>query len=226
MATQPQPQPQPQPQATFPPTSLTIRDSDLANALESLRTTPAVELTAVRTLRIILTESNLLYWHGSLWPGLNVVFDDDDLDEYARLYPAPASSSTSSPSKELRALLRFVAGSFDLSKLRLEVNASSAAWSLFEDTIAGAYGGDIDEEWKFVYDFFMDVGRALAEVFGGSGLREVGVETSIWDGMGPWLVGQISGRGTVVAGMLPKYNDAGTRLSSGEGVDGNGVKAD
>ena len=210
---------QPQPQAASPLPSLTIRDSDLANALESLRTTPAVELSAVRTLRIVLTETNLLHWHGSLWPGLDVVFDDEDMEDYARLYPAPASSSASSPSKLFRALLRFVAGSFNLEMLHLEVDASSAAWSLFEDKAAGAYGGDIDQEWKFIYEFYMDVGRALVEVFGGSGLREVGVETSIWDGMGEWLVGQISGRETVVAGNLPKYHDAGTRLSSGENAD-------
>lgn len=73
MATQPQ------------PTSLTIRDSDLASALESLQATPAVE--SVRTLRIVLTEANLLYWHGSLWPGVHAVYNDDDLEEYARLYP-------------------------------------------------------------------------------------------------------------------------------------------
>jgi hypothetical protein len=89
MATQPQPQPPTQ--AASPPTSLTIRDSDLAHALGALRTTPAPELSAIRTLRIVLTESNLLHWHGAPWPGARAVFDDDDLDEYARLYPAPAS---------------------------------------------------------------------------------------------------------------------------------------
>lgn len=41
------------------PTSLTIRDLDFTNALKSLQTTPAVEL--VRTLRIILTNANILY---------------------------------------------------------------------------------------------------------------------------------------------------------------------
>lgn len=224
MATQPQAQPQPQ--STCPPTSLTIRDSDLANALESLRTTPAAELSAVRTLRIVLTETNLLHWHGSLWPGVDAVFDDDDLEEYARLYPAPVSSSANSPSKVFRALLRFVAGNFDLAKLDLKVDAGSAAWGLFEDKAAGAYGGDeVDQEWKFIYDFYMDVGRALAETFGGSGLREVGVKTSIWDGMGAWLAGQISGRETVVAGGLPEYHHAETRLSFGEVVDRDEVKA-
>lgn len=210
-------QSQPQPQRTFP-TSLIIRDEDLANALESLRTTPAVELSAVRSLRIVLTEANLLHWHGSIWPGMDLLFNDEDLVEYARLYPAPASISTNSPSKVFRALLRFVAGNFDLQTLDLQVNASNAAWSFFEDTIAGAYGGDIDEEWKFIYEFYVDVGRALADVFGGSDLRELGVETSIWDGMGPWLVGQISGKETVVADILPKYHDAGTRLTPNEPV--------
>lgn len=215
MATQPQSQSQPQ--GTFP-NSLTIRDEDLANALESLRTPPAVELSAVRSLRIVLTEANLLHWHGSLWPGMGLVFNDEDLVEYARLYPASASISTNTPSKVFRALLRLVAGIFDLQMLDLQVNASNAAWSFFEDTIAGAYGGDIDKEFEFIYEFYMDVGRALADVFSGCDLRELGVKTSIWDGMAPWLVGQISGKETVVADILPKYHDGGTRLTPNEPV--------
>lgn len=116
-----------------------------------------------------------------------------------------------------RAILRFVAESFDLGKLDMKVNVSAAAWSLFKDRGAGAYGGDeVDEEWKFIYDFFMDVGRALAEVFKGSDLREIGVETSIWDGMGPWLSGQISGRKTAVVGNLPENHHVGMRLLSSE----------
>lgn len=218
-------QPQPQTQTPLPPTSLTIRDEDLANALESLRATPAVELSAVRTLHIVLNEANLLYWHGSFWPELYELFDDWRMDENARVYPAPASLSVSPPSKAFRALLRYVAESFDLGQLDLEVNVSDCAWSIFEDTIAGAYGGDIDEEWKFMYDFFMDVGRALAEVFRGSALRELHVKTSIWDGMGPWLAGQISGRETVVTDILPKYHDVKARLSTGEGVDESEVQA-
>lgn len=67
------------------PTSLTIRDLDFTNALESLQTTPAVE--SVRTLRIVLTDANILYWHGSVWPGAHVVFNDGDFEEYARIYP-------------------------------------------------------------------------------------------------------------------------------------------
>lgn len=207
---------QPQPQVTVPPTSLTIREPDLADALESLRTIPAAELSAVRTLRIVLTDSNLLHWHGSIWPGMDLVFNDYDFEDYARLYPAPESLSAGSPSERFRALLRFVAESFDLGKLHLEVNASDASWNFFGDTIAGAYGGDIDEEWKFMYEFFMDVGRALAEVFRGSGLRDLSVTTSIWDGMGPWLEGQVTGRETVVTDILPKYHDVGTRLLSDE----------
>lgn len=217
MATQPQAQPQPQ--ATLAPTSLlTICDPDLANALESLRTTPAVELSAIRTLRIILSETHILHWHGSLSPGVHVVFDNEDLEEYARLYPAPASARDRSPSEVFRAMLRFVAESFDLGKLYLEVDGRRA-WGLFEDKAAGAYGGDeVDQEWKFIYDFYMDVGRALAEVFKGSDFQEVHVKTSIWDGIGPWLVGQISGRETVVTGILPEYHHAGMRLLPGEAV--------
>lgn len=222
-----QPQSQPHSQAASPPTSLTIRDSDLTHALSALRTTPAAELSAIRTLRIVLTESNLLRWHGSLWPpGVRAALDDDDLDEYARLYPAPPSSSAA-PSEAFRALLRSVAESFDLAELDLEIDASSAAWSLFEDKAAGAYGGDeVDEDWRFVYEFYLDVGRALAEVFAGGRLREVGVKTSIWDGMGPWLTGQISGKGTVVTRGLPRYHNAETRLLSGKGREEDTNEAD
>lgn len=228
MATQPQTQlPS---QAAPPPTSLTIRDSDLAHALGTLRTTSAPELFAVRTLRIILTESNLLHWHGAPWPpwpGARAVFDDDDLDEYARLYPAPASSSTAggSPSEAFRALLRFVAESFELGGLDLEVDAGSEAWSLFEDKAAGSYGGgrdEVDRNWGFVYDFHMDVGRALAEVFGGGKLRVLDIKTSIWDGIGAWLEGQINGRGTVVDRELPGYYDPRTPLLSRKGWNGRG----
>lgn len=200
-----------------PPTSLTIRDPDLANALESLRAKTPVELSAIRTLRVVLNETNLLYWHGSVWPGAYEVFNDQDLEDYARMYPPPTSLKASSPSEVFRAILRFVAENFDIGKLDLEVNASSAAWSLFEDTIAGAYGGG-DHEWMFMYDFFMDIGRALAEVFKGRDLGKLHVETSIWDGMSPWLAGQITGRETVVDGNLPAWHDVGMRLLSREAV--------
>lgn len=200
-----------------PSTSLTIRDPDLASALESLRNKPGVELSAVRTLHTRLNETNLLYWQGSVWPVAHEVFDNEDLEAYTQIYPAPESLRTSNPSEVFRAMLRFVAESFDLGILDLEVNVSHVAWSLFEDRGEGAYGGDeVDEEWKFIYDFFMDVGISLAEVFKGSNLREIRVETSIWDGMGPWLSGQISGRETAVVGNLPEYHDASMRLLSDE----------
>lgn len=223
-------QPQTQPQAASPPTSLTIRDPDLTHALAALRTTPTAELSALRTLRIVLTESNLWHWHGSLWPAATrTAFDDEDVDEYARLYPAAAATTSSSPPSEaFRALLRFVAESFDLGSLDLEVDAGSAAWGLFEDKAAGAYGGDeVDQEWRFVYEFYLDVGRALAEVFGGGKLQKVSVKTSVWDGMGAWLEGQISGSGAVVAKGLPAYHDPKMQLVSGEGgrADVNGIKA-
>lgn len=208
---------QQQPQAVSLSPSLTIRDPDLANALESLRNTPAVELSAVRTLHIWLNETNLLYWYGPVLPGSHEVFDDEDLEAYGRIYPALESLRTSSPSVVFRMMLRFIAENFDLGKLDLGVNVSHVAWSFFEDTGAGAYGGDeVDQDWKFIYDFFMDVGTTLAEVFKGSDLQEIRVETSIWDGMGPWLSGQISGEKTAVVGNLPEYHDVGMRLLSGE----------
>ncbi|KAG6362723.1 hypothetical protein INS49_007816 [Diaporthe citri] len=190
------PEPPPQPHV------LTIRDRDLGRALGTLRATPAAELFAVRTLRIVLTEPNVLYWHGSLWPAARAVFDDED---------------------EFRALLRFVAKNFDLAKLDWEVDARSAAWGLFEDKGAGAYGGEeVDEDWKFVYEWYLEVGRALADVLRGRKLQRLSVKTSIWNGMGPWLTGQSTGTEIVVDGSLPRYHDVGMRLLSG----GDGIETD
>lgn len=170
-------------------TSLTIHDPDLAHALDVLRATPAADLSTIRTLRIILTEASLLRWHGRLWPGAHAALDDEDLDEYARLYyPAPSSTADGGgggggdpPSEAFRALLRFVDGSFDVAGLGLEVDAGGAAWGIFEDKAAGAYAGwdEVERDWGFVYEFYLDVGRALAEVFGGGRLRGVRVKTSM-----------------------------------------------
>lgn len=230
MSMQPQPHAQAETQAQAPSsphsTTLTIRDSDLAHSLRTLRNKPTAELSAIRTLRVVFTEANLLYWHGSLWPErLRSAFDADDLDEYAKLYPQPpaaGSSSSPPPSEAFRALLRFVAEICDLGNLDLEVDASSAPWSLFQDKGAGAYGGDeVDDDWRFVYEFYLDVGRALAEVFAPGTpagkpllLRHLSIKTSIWDGMGDWLVAQTSGRGDTVAaaGGLPRYHETGMRL--------------
>lgn len=216
-------QPQVRRRGASRPPSLTIRDTDLAHAISALRATPAAELSAIRTLHIILTETSLLRWNGPIWPESSAVFDDEDYDDYERLYPAPPSIASSPPSEQFRELLRFIAESFELGELDLQVNLSNVAWSLFEGKAAAAYYPEdkIDQDWKFIYDFFMDVGRALAEVFGGLELRKVDVETSIWDGMGGWLTGQISGRETVVDGNLPEYHNVGIPLLSNEG----GVKA-
>lgn len=220
MATQPQSQAGPQ--HTSPQTTLTIRNSDLPHALGLLRATPAADLSAIRTLRIVLTTASLLRWHGPVWPGAHDAFDDEDLDECDRLYPAPADPLPP-PSEAFRALLRFVAGDrgegrrFDLGRLELEVDASGAAWELFGDG-AAAYATDdeVDRDWRFVYGFYVDVGRALAEVFGGRELRGLRVETSIWNGLGPWLAGRVTGREPVVAGGLPRFHDPGMLLLSGK----------
>lgn len=198
---------------------ITISDWDLGSALRTLRATPAAELSAVRTLRIVFTEPNILYWQGSLWPAAREAFDDEDVEEYAQIYPAAELGSTP-PSEAFRALLRFIDDNFDLAKLDLEVNAGNAAWGLFEDKAAGAYGGDeVDDEWKFVYEWYLEVGRALADVFGAKELQRLNVKTSIWDGMGSWLTGQVTGAESVVDGNLPRYHDAGMRLlPSGDGL--------
>ncbi|PSR99074.1 hypothetical protein BD289DRAFT_424531 [Coniella lustricola] len=207
--------------STIPITELIIRDSSLEHALEVLRGKTTKELLEVRTLRISLTEANLLYWQGSLWTEASSVFDKDDLEEYARIYPAATPKSTngtSPPCEEFRTLLRFIASSFDLGALVLEVDAGSAAWSLFEDKGAGAYGeDDVDDEWRFIYEFYLDIGRALIDVFGTTKLHKINVKTAIWDGMGPWLDAQICGKELETARAVtgvPRYHTATSRLQA------------
>lgn len=62
----------------------------------------------------------------------------------------------------------------------------------------------------------MDVGRVLGEVVAGKELRVLVIETFIWDGMGPWMAAQITGRGAVVDPYrLPHFHDTWTPLLSG-----------
>lgn len=138
MATQVQPQPQPH--EASPPTSLTVYDVDLAHALDALSATPAAELSAIRTLRIVLTADNIIRWHGSVWPGIEIFLYVGEMEELKRLHPVPASITAGNPpSKAFRALLRFVAETFDLGKLDLEVDPGVASWGLFADSGAAAY---------------------------------------------------------------------------------------
>lgn len=124
MATQPQVQSQPQ--ATLAPTSLTICNPDLANALKSLQITLAVELSAIRTLCIILSETHILHWHRSLLPRVYVVFNNGNLKEYVQLYLALALVRDKSLSEVFHIMLRFITESFNLEKLNLKVNAHKA----------------------------------------------------------------------------------------------------
>lgn len=123
------------------------------------------------------------------------------------------------PAEELRELLRFVAGNFDLPKLRLEVNPGTCAWSLHEDKLAAAYDDDVPNNWRFVYDFYMDIGQALCETLAGKGLAELSIATnkSIYEfeGTGAWLEREVTGRevpgGKI--GKVPYYHDLDKRLS-------------
>ncbi|ROW13088.1 hypothetical protein VPNG_05912 [Cytospora leucostoma] len=162
---------QQRPQAASHPTSLTILESDLVHALSALRDTPAAELSAIRTLHISFNESNLLYWHGSRWPGERDAMDDDGIEENTRLYPAPASLATSSPREAFCALLRFIAEDFDLGALDLEIDASWAVHSLIDIGIAYLNYDELEQYWRFIYEWYMDLGRALGEVFAGKELR-------------------------------------------------------
>lgn len=119
-----------------------------------------------------------------------------------------------------------MANNFDLENLHLVVDVQSAAWLIFSDAGAGAYGGEEVEEgtdWRFIYEWYLDVGKVILEVLAGRELQDLSVIASIWDGMGPWLTGRITGNETVVPpAKLPRYHDAGLRLL-GPGERGGGV---
>ncbi|ROW08704.1 hypothetical protein VPNG_06374 [Cytospora leucostoma] len=213
------------------PTVLSIRDDDLAHALSVLRTKPAAELSAIRNVRINFSEANVLHWHKSYWPGLDFAFDEEDMQTFERIHPVLQTSTLADnpPSQAFRAILRWIAENLDLGNLTLYINAGDASWTLFADRGAAAYAtmDDMDHDWRFIYDWFLDVGRAVAEVFGGGGgLRELQIWTQVWDGMGAWLVGQITGRRTVIPEytLMPRFQDPGMQLLSGKGVgeDGKG----
>lgn len=240
MATHMQPQPQTEPQAMSPAsegpwlgcrwgsptsTSLTIHEGNLTRALNTLRSTPAAKLSTIRTLHIMFAEPNLLAWHGSYWKDLDIVFDDESIENYKGIFPEFDSPSTPPPREVFCELLRFVADNFDLENLHLVVNVGGAAWQIFADAGAGAYGGDEVEEgpdWKFIYEWYLDVGRVILEVLAGRELLDLSILASIWDGMTPWLTGKITGRESAVpAAKVPRYHDAGLRLfEAGESGDG------
>lgn len=86
------------------------------------------------------------------------------------------------------------------------VKVQSAAWLIFSDAGAGAYGGDEAEEgpdWRFIYEWYLDVGRVILEMLAGRELWDLSVVASIWDGIGPWLTGKITGKQTVVPAAKP-----------------------
>ncbi|KAK7736125.1 hypothetical protein SLS53_007152 [Cytospora paraplurivora] len=209
------------------PTLLSIRDDDLAHSLSVLRTKPTAELSAIRNVRINFTEANLLKWQGTYWPGVWDAFDEEMLEGPERMSPILKTSTLvdNPPSQAFRAILRWIAENFDLGNLTLYINASDASWTLFANCGAAAYSpqDEVDSDWRFIYDWYLDLGRALAELFeGGGGLLELQVSTSIWDGMGAWLVGQVTGRKMVISEYMPQFQDPGMQLLSGKGFDEDG----
>lgn len=196
--------------------SLTIHDGDLNRALATLRSIPAEKLSSIRTLQIMFAEPNLLSWHGTYWKDLDIVFEDEDIENYKRMFPESQSPSTPPPRELFRTLLQFVADNFDLENLHLIINVESAAWLLFSDAGAGAYGGDEVEEgpdWRFIYEWYLDVGKVILEVLSGRELLDLSVLASIWNGMGPWLTGRIAGKETVVPAVkVPRYHNADSKL--------------
>lgn len=122
MATHMQSQPQTESQALSTPSdtpwlgcrwevstsaSLTIHEGDLTRALSTLRSTPAAELSTIRTLHIMFAEPSLLSWHGCYWKDLDIVFDDDDIANYKTMFPESQAPSIPPPRDLFRALLHF-----------------------------------------------------------------------------------------------------------------------
>lgn len=231
MAAHMQPQPQTESQALSYPsdgpwlgcrwwspmsTGLTIHEGNLTRAFNTLSSIPAAKLSTIRTLHIMFTEPNLLAWHGPYWKDLDIVFDDEYIENYKAIFPESESPSTPPPRDVFGALLRFVANNFDLENLHLVVNVGGAAWQVFADAGAGAYGGDEVEEgpdWRFIYEWYLDVDRVILEVLAGRELLDLSILASIWDGMEPWLTGKLTGKESVVpAAKVPRYHDPGLRL--------------
>lgn len=186
---------------------------------------PAAKLSSIRTLQIIFAEPSLLSWYGTYWKDLDIVFEEEDVESYKRMFPESQAPSTPPPREVFRTLLQFVANNFDLENLHLIINVESAAWSIFSDAGAGAYGGDEVEEgpdWRFIYEWYLDVGKVMLEVLSGRELLDLSVLASIWNGMGPWLTGRIAGKETVVpARKVPRYHNAEPNLLDfGERADG------
>jgi hypothetical protein len=119
-----------------------------------------------------------------------------------------------------------VAETFDLKELDLFNELGDAAWSFFDArgwTFSPMTEDEIDLEAKLLYDFYLDVGKAVAEVFQGWELHSVNMRTSIWEAIGPWVTSQINGVENVPTAYIPKYHTAETRLVSNEGEDTNGM---
>lgn len=187
---------------------------------------PMEKLSSIHTLQIIFAEPSLLSWHGTYWKDLDIVFEDEDIEDYRRMFPESQGASTPPPREVFRTILQFVADTFDLGNLHLIINVESAAWLIFSDAGAGAYGGDEVEEgpdWRFIYEWYLDVGKVILEVLAGHELLDLSVLASIWNGMGPWLTGKMAGKATVVpAGKVPRYHDATSKLVEfGDRADGH-----
>ena len=212
---------QPEQQSSTSPTKISLKNDSPKHCLAKLQALSASERAAIRTLSITQTETQCLAWHGRLSPGVRDVFDDDDLAEYARIHHWPSAAGPDpkvNSAVELREGLRFVAENFDLPNLSLEVDPGSAAWSLFQDKAAGGYEEDVEKNWRFVYEFYLEVGRALLDTFGGKELAGLSISTNKsipeFAGMGAWLEREVTGKegSSGKMGKVPAYHDVAKRL--------------
>lgn len=209
-------------------TSLEICEADLAEALSSLRARSAADLSAIRTLCITLEDTSLYYWWGTLLHDGGPLWDEENREDILRVNPVPESVAAGNPPRStFRALLRFIAENFDLGKLELIIDTKRGSWDIWWDrTCAWGYNHEPreerDPEFRFMYEIFLDIGRAVGEVFHNKELRGLSITTDVWEGVGEWLTGRLTRTEVVVTGDMPCFHDPETPLLPGDGGDGHG----
>ncbi|ROW06366.1 hypothetical protein VPNG_07549 [Cytospora leucostoma] len=212
-------------------TSLVVCKRDLAEALSILRAKSATDLSAIRTLRFELDDVNLYYWWGTLLQDGGPLWDEEERADVLRVYPTPESVAAGNPPRSMfRAVLRFIAENFDLGELDLVIDAKSGSWDIWWDrTCAWGYNHEPpeerDPEFKFMYEIFLDIGRAVGEVFHDKQLRSLSIITDVWEGVGEWLTGRLNGTetATVPTKGVPCFHNPETPLLPGEGGAGAGA---
>ncbi|ROV90943.1 hypothetical protein VPNG_10076 [Cytospora leucostoma] len=118
------------------------------------------------------------------------------------------------------------AETFDLGKLELIIDAKRGSWNIWWDINCASEESqrEKDQDWKSMYEIFLDIGRAVGEVFNTKELRALSITTYLWHRVGQWLTGRLTGAETVVTKDVPRYHDPETPLLPGEEGDRDGFE--